>query len=119
MLDRYIKCDETAARMRHQVDARTRGQGANERQRVADRARAERRMVERVDTVAVAREELTNRRAVQRPELAERADRLRERAVDEDEERPAARCRGLFLRSSVLSTGKVPSWNSSLVPMFG
>ena len=77
--------DQAAARMRQQVQARARWQGAHERQRVADRAGAEGRMIERVDAIRVAREQLANDRVVLGPELAEGARRIAERTVDEHE----------------------------------
>ena len=81
--------DQAAARMRDEVDPRSRRHGADQRQRVGDRARAEGRMIEAVDALAVAREQLAHGRVVQRPELAEGADRVRERAVHQHQHRPA------------------------------
>ena len=57
--------DQSAARMTDEMDARSRRQRAHQRQRVGDRAHAEGRVVEAVDALAVAREELAHGRVVQ------------------------------------------------------
>ena len=75
--------------MSDQVQPRPLGQRAHERQRVVDRAYAERRMVERVDATGVLGEQRAHVLRVLRPQLAERAAGGRERAVHEHQQRPA------------------------------
>ena len=86
--------DQPAARVRDEVQARARRQRAGERERVGDRARGHRRVVERVDAAPVAREQVAHRLRVHRPELAEGADGVDEGAVHEHQQRAAIGCRG-------------------------
>ena len=63
--------------------------GTCQHQGVIDRAYAERRMVERVNPLFVASEERLDELWMLRPQLAETAARLRERAVHEYQQRSA------------------------------
>ncbi|MFO1285309.1 MAG: hypothetical protein U1F49_01410 [Rubrivivax sp.] len=77
------------------------GQRLHQRQRIGDRARAHRRVVEPEDALAVAREEFAHARRVLGPQLRERAGGVDESAVHEHEHRAGGR-RGCGQRRDAL-----------------
>ena len=84
---------ETAARMGDQMNPGILGQDLRERQGVGKRALADRRVIERVDAVAVVLEQGLHARRMQRPQLAEGARGVDERTVRENQYRRAVRRR--------------------------
>jgi hypothetical protein len=78
---------EAAARVRHKVNLGIVWQCFRERDRIGDRADPERRVIERVDAVAVCLKERGHQLRMLCPELAKRAAGIGERAVDEHERR--------------------------------
>src|SRR5262249_19502100 len=79
--------DQAAARVGDEMDRAVLRQRAGERERVLDRARAQRAMVERIHPAAVVREKLLYALRMLRPELLEGPLGRGEGAVDEDEDR--------------------------------
>ena len=80
---------QPAARMRDQVQPSARRTRQRQRVGVLDRAFAQRRVVQRVDAVAVVAEQGAHPLWMLLPELAEAARRFRERAVHEHQRGPA------------------------------
>ena len=85
---------QAAARMRDEVQPRALREGPHQRQRIGDRACAHGGVVERIDTAAIVRKQLTHTLRVQRPELAEGAARVDESAVDQHQQRLLRRVGG-------------------------
>ncbi len=74
--------------MRQEVKSCVPGRGLGERDGIGDRARPERWMIEGVDPVVIGLEQRGHQLRVLGPELAERAGRLAEGSVDQNQRRP-------------------------------
>ena len=74
--------------MRQEVKSCFPGRRFGERDGIGDRAGPERRMVEGIDPVVIGLEQRSHQLRVLGPELAERAGRLAEGSVDQNQRRP-------------------------------
>ena len=94
--------DEAAARMRQQVQPCALRQRVDERSGVGDRARAQRRMIERVDAAAVALKQFRDASGVLAPKLLERALGVDEGSVEQHQDRAVDRWHLIDLSTAAL-----------------